>query len=84
MPCQCVKLARMATIQIRNVPERLHRRLKSRAAKAGMSLSDYLLREMRQIAERPTMEEFRARLHRRPRVNVSPSSAAVIRARRGE
>jgi plasmid stability protein len=38
-------------IQIRNVPEALHRKLKSRAALAGMSLSDYLLAELRQLAD---------------------------------
>jgi len=70
-------------IQIRNVPDDLHRRLKSRAALAGMSLSDYLLGEIRQIAERPTLEELRARLHRLPEVTVSPSPADVIRAERG-
>jgi plasmid stability protein len=69
-------------IQIRNVPEDLHRRLKSRAALAGMSLSDYLLREIGQIAERPTMEEFRARLKERPPVTLSISPAEVIRAER--
>jgi len=69
-----------ASIQIRNVPEQLHRRLKSRAAKAGMSLSDYLLRKIREIAERPTIEEFRARLHERPPVTLSRSPAEVIRA----
>ena len=45
-------------IQIRNVPDLLHRRLKSRAALAGMSLSDYLLAEIREVAERPTIEEL--------------------------
>jgi plasmid stability protein len=69
-------------IQIRNVPEDLHRRLKSRAALAGMSLSDYLLREIGQIAERPTIEEFRARLKERPPVSLSISPAEVIRAER--
>ena len=54
-------------IQIRNVPEKLHRQLKSRAALAGMSLSDYLLSEIRQIAERPTLDELRACLHSLPR-----------------
>ena len=49
-------------IQIRNVPDDLHRRLKSLAALAGMSLSDYLLNEIRHIAERPTFEELRARI----------------------
>jgi plasmid stability protein len=53
----------MATmIQLRHVPDDLHRKLKARAAEAGMSLSDYLLREIRDVAERPTIEELRARL----------------------
>jgi antitoxin FitA len=52
-------------IQIRNVPDALHRRLKARAALEGKSLSDYLLAEIREIAERPTVEEMRARLARR-------------------
>jgi len=69
-------------IQIRNVPEKLHRQLKSRAALAGMSLSDYLLREIGQIAERPTIEEFRARLKERPPITLSISPAEVIRVER--
>ena len=53
----CVYVYHMAAmIQIRNVPDALHRRLKSRAALAGMSLSDYLLNEIRQVAERPTLD----------------------------
>jgi plasmid stability protein len=43
-------------IQIHNVPDALHRKLKSRAAVEGMSLSDYLLAELRRVAERPTPE----------------------------
>jgi plasmid stability protein len=64
-------------VQIRNVPEPLHRRLKSRAALAGMSLSDFLLSELRQIAERPTLDELRERLrHRTPVVpDVTPAQA---------
>ena len=69
-------------IQIRNVPEKLHRRLKSRAALAGMSLSDYLLHEIRHVAERPTIDEFRARLKTRPRVTLSIPPAEIIRAER--
>jgi plasmid stability protein len=69
-------------IQIRNVPDELHRRLKSRAALAGMSLSDYLLQEIRHAAERPTIEEFRARLRQRPSVTLSVSPAEIIRAER--
>ncbi|MBV9153622.1 MAG: hypothetical protein JO204_17800 [Alphaproteobacteria bacterium] len=69
-------------VQIRNVPEKIHRQLKSRAALAGMSLSDYLLQEIRQIAERPTVEELLTRLHKLPPITVSPSPAEVIRAER--
>lgn len=71
-----------AMIQIRNVPDALHRRLKSRAALAGMSLSDYLLREIREVAERPSLEELRARLERRPGVAPSIAPADIIRTER--
>ena len=69
-------------IQIRNVPDALHRRLKSRAALAGMSLSDYLLSEIRQVAERPTLDELRARLEHRPGTTLSVDPAAAVRAER--
>jgi antitoxin FitA len=69
-------------IQIRNVPDALHRRLKSRAALAGMSLSDYLLSEIRQLAERPTLDELRTRMERRPSVTPSVPPAQAIRAER--
>jgi plasmid stability protein len=67
-------------IQIRNVPDALHRQLKSRAALAGMSLSDYLLGEIRQAVERPTIDELRARLQSRPPTIVDPTPA--VRAER--
>jgi antitoxin FitA len=69
-------------IQIRNVPDTLHRRLKSRAALAGMSLSDFLLSQIREAAERPTLEELRARLKDRPEVMPSVPPVAAIRAER--
>ncbi len=69
-------------IQIRNVPDTLHRRLKSRAALAGMSLSDYLLGEIREVAQRPTIEELRARLEQRSRVTPSLPPAEAVRAER--
>jgi plasmid stability protein len=69
-------------IQVRNVPDALHRRLKSRAALAGMSLSEYLLSEIRAAAERPTIEELRARLERRSTVAPPISAAEMIRAER--
>lgn len=71
-----------AMIQIRNVPDSLHRRLKSRAALAGMSLSDYLLGEIRQVAERPTLDELRARLHSRPETIPATAPAKAVRAER--
>jgi antitoxin FitA len=69
-------------IQIRNVPDALHRWLKSRAALAGMSLSDYLLQQIREVAERPTVEEMRARLARRSPVVLSIDTAEAVRAER--
>lgn len=69
-------------IQLRNVPDVLHRTLKARAAMAGMSLSDYLLAEIRHVAERPTHGELRERLSRRERVTLPTSAARVIRAER--
>jgi antitoxin FitA len=69
-------------IQIRNVPDALHRRLKSRAALAGMSLSDYLLNEIRRVAERPTLEELRIRLQRRSETRLSVEPAQAVRAER--
>jgi antitoxin FitA len=65
-------------IQVRNVPETLHRGLKARAAMAGMSLSDYLLAEMREIAERPTLAEMRERLHRRETVLAPIDTARLV------
>jgi plasmid stability protein len=69
-------------IQIRNVPDALHRTLQARAALAGMSLSDYLLSELRSIAERPTMSELRARLESRPPVRPKRSPSDILRAER--
>ena len=69
-------------IQIRNVPDELHRKLKSRAALAGMSLSDYLLHQIREVAERPTMQEMMARLQRRSSPKLSLDTAAAVRAER--
>lgn len=79
----CFYVVRMsAMIQIRNVPDTLHRRLKSRAALAGMSLSDYLLSEIREVAARPTLDELRARLERRSAVTPSVAPAEAVRTER--
>lgn len=69
-------------IQVRNVPEQLHRNLKSRAALSGMSLSDFLLLELRRVAERPTLDEMRERLASRSGVVVREPPARIIRQER--
>lgn len=66
-------------IQIRHVPEDLHRKLKARAANAGMPLSDYLLREIRRVAEQPTIEELWERIQQRGPVELKVSAAELIR-----
>ena len=64
-------------IQLRNVPDDLHRRLKARAALEGLSLSEYLIGEVRRAAERPTVTELRRRLAARSAVvpDIAPSDA---------
>ncbi len=69
-------------IQLRNVPDALHRGLKARAALAGMSLSDYLLAEIKEIAERPTLAELRDRLHTRKPVRVQLDTARLVQEER--
>jgi plasmid stability protein len=69
-------------VQIRNMPDEMHRRLKARAAMAGMSLSDYLLNEIREVAERPTLEEMVARLQRHGAVTLTESPEDAVRAER--
>ena len=79
----CIHAASMSRmIQLRNVPESLHRLLKARAAMAGMSLSDYLLAEIRQVAERPTITELRERLRSRAPVTSPLSAAEAVREER--
>jgi plasmid stability protein len=69
-------------VQIRNLPDRLHRILKSRAAMAGLSLSDYLIRELERSVLYPTLEEFRSRLASRRPVDTLPSTVEWIREER--
>ena len=69
-------------IQLRNVPDDLHRSLKSARCHGGMSLSDYLLEEIKEIAARPTLAELRSALHRRETVSVPFDSARLIREER--
>jgi antitoxin FitA len=65
-------------LQVRNVPEELHRTLKARAALAGMSLSEYLLRELRRTADRPTPEELRRRIESRRPVQPRVAPADLL------
>lgn len=69
-------------IQLRHVPDDLHRRLKARAALSGMSLSDYLIEEVRALVERPTLAELRLRLAERPQVSLRISPAKAVRTER--
>lgn len=69
-------------IQIRNVPVEVHRRLKARAATEGMSMSDFVLREVRKALERPTRAEVLERLKARPRRPLRRSPTEVLREER--
>lgn len=69
-------------IQIRHVPNEVHSRLKSRAALAQMSLSDYLLAHIRRLAEQPTLQEMARRLERHAPITPKISPAEMIRAER--
>ena len=69
-------------IQIRNVPDRVHREVKARAVRAGMSLSDYLLREIEHLIEAPTIEDVLDRRASRKRPSLSETPAEAVRAER--
>lgn len=69
-------------IQVRNVPDAVHRRLKARAAEAGMSLSDYLLADLRRSAERPTPAELKERMLARAPITPPIAPARAVRAER--
>ena len=69
-------------VQIRNVPVELHRRLKARAAIEGMTMSDFIRRELSKVLERPPRHEVLERLRSRParRLKTKPTAASAIRA----
>ncbi|MGO8857010.1 MAG: hypothetical protein ACLQO1_15055 [Steroidobacteraceae bacterium] len=69
-------------IQLRHVPDALHRQLKARAALSGLPLSDYLIREVRKIAEQPTLEEMQERLRQRDAYRGKLSPTDIVRAER--
>lgn len=80
----CFNVRSMKMIQIRNVPDELHRKLKSRAAAEGVSLSDYLLRIAEREAARPTPEELAERVRRLARAKPGESAVELIRRGRAE
>lgn len=66
-------------IQIRNMPDEMHRILKSRAAAQGLSLSDYLIQELRKSAEVPTIQEWLERVRsREPVIPFSTEDAVRV------
>ena len=82
--CTCVLLSSvvtMANVQVRGVPDDVHRRLKSQAALAGQSLNEFLLARMSDIARVPTLPELAERIRGRAPY-AGPSSAALIRQER--
>jgi plasmid stability protein len=81
----CVTVEGMGKmIQIRHVPEELHRTLKARAAMEGMSLSDYLLAELRRVAERPSRSELLARLKKSEPVELDISVVDLLAEERNQ
>ena len=69
-------------VQIRNVPDGVHRTLKARAARQGMSLSEYIKRELERSAEKPTMDEWLDRVRQSKPIPTRRSAAEVIREMR--
>jgi len=67
-----------STLQVRNVPDEIHRVLKSRAALAGMSLSEYVLKELKRSVERPTPEELRRRIESRYPMEPRVAPATLV------
>ena len=69
-------------IQIRNVPDQIHRQIKARASLAGMSMSEFILKELKRVIERPSREELLDRLDMLPEVELQPSPAEMVRRER--
>ena len=66
-------------IQVRDVPEQVHRTLKARAAREGMSLSEFIKRELERVVERPTMREWLERTEQAMPISTKRSAARVVR-----
>ncbi|MFC0531166.1 FitA-like ribbon-helix-helix domain-containing protein [Phytohabitans kaempferiae] len=68
----------MPNIQVKDVPEDVHRILRSRAAAAGQSLQEYLLARLTREARRPTLEEVIQRMGQRSGGRLTPHQAAAL------
>ena len=79
---QVVSMRSMKTIQIRNVPDHTHRELRSRAAIAGLSLSDYVLEELERVASRPSVADVLRRAQSRPGGPTPDQIVEAVRAGR--
>ena len=85
MRCTCKHAEHMSKmIQVRNVPDQLHRKLKIRAIEQGVSLSDYILAELRRLAERVSPQELAERARAIVREDLTPSPAELLRAERDQ
>jgi antitoxin FitA len=71
-------------IQVRDVPESVHAILKSRAAREGMSLSDFIKRELERVAERPAMREWLERTEEAKAISGKKTAAQIVRELRDE
>jgi len=69
-------------LQVRNLPDEIHRTLKSRAAREGMTLSDFVKRELQNSASLPTQQEWLDRVARAKPVRSDRTAAQIIRALR--
>lgn len=84
MRCACLHAECMTALQIRNLPDDVHRTLKARAAKSGMSLSEYAAGLLRKEAEKPTLDELWERVKERGQAGTASAERVVelIRADR--
>lgn len=78
----CKYVGRMKMLQVRHVPDDVHRTLKARAAQAGQSLSEYALGELRRAAERPSRQELADRVRQRSAATDQEGSVEAVRAER--
>ncbi len=77
----CDHVVHMRVIQIRNVPDELHRSLKARAAREGRTLSDLILSDLPRLAEKPSPEQVMSRIRSRSSVGGPPASELIAAER---